>query len=199
MAGAFYDQRFGDVGIVWGVEGTAKSDGWGIAKIAKYHPEALDKMEEMLKMPIIAQSENRIKLSDGKYFMSIRKDFNGEKQNWILTAFEKEKSKSVSGRRTNLSATQSASEKTTSQNTHTANSIPKEIKSQELNLSRAERRAMGIEEPKGKTLVIDEKAVKSDVREFGRLADQVGLGFKSAKEAKAVMDKCDKSKFDCGS
>ncbi|MBP3675206.1 MAG: hypothetical protein J6I71_01900 [Campylobacter sp.] len=79
------------------------------------------------------------------------------------------------------------------------NSTPKEIKSQELNLSRAERRAMGIEEPKGKTLVIDEKAVKSDVREFGRLAHQVGLGFKSAKEAKAVMDKCDKSKFDCGS
>lgn len=69
----------------------------------------------------------------------------------------------------------------------------------EPNLSRAERRAMGIEEPKGKTLVIDEKAVKSDVREFGRLAHQVGLGFKSAKEAKAVMDKCDKSKFDCGS
>ena len=58
---------------------------------------------------------------------------------------------------------------------------------------------MGIEEPKGKTLVIDEKAVKNDVREFGRLAHQVGLGFKSAKEAKAVMDKCDKSKFDCGS
>lgn len=198
VAGAFYDERFGDVGIVWGVEGTAKSDGWGIAKIAKYHPEALDKMEEMLKMPIIAQSENRIKLSDGKYFMSIRKDFNGEKQNWVLTAFEKEESKSVSGRRTNLSATQSASEKTTSQNTHTANSTPKEIKSQELNLSRAERRAMGIEEPKGKTLVIDEKAVKNDVREFGRLAHQVGLGFKSAKEAKAVMDKCDKSKFDCG-
>lgn len=130
VAGAFYDERFGDVGIVWGVEGTAKSDGWGIAKIAKYHPEALDKMEEMLKMPIIAQSENRIKLSDGKYFMSIRKDFNGEKQNWVLTAFEKEESKSVSGRRTNLSATQSASEKTTSQNTHTTNSTPKEIKSQ---------------------------------------------------------------------
>lgn len=131
VAGAFYDERFGDVGIVWGVEGTAKSDGWGIAKIAKYHPEALEKMEEMLKMPIIAQSENRIKLSDGKYFMSIRKDFNGEKQNWVLTAFEKEESKSVSGRRTNLSATQSASEKTTSQNTHTKNSSKDEIKSQE--------------------------------------------------------------------
>ncbi|MDL0104622.1 hypothetical protein [Campylobacter vicugnae] len=153
VAGAFYDERFGDIGIVWGVEGTAKSDGWGIAKIAKYHPEALDKMEEMLKMPIIAQSENRIKLSDGKYFMSIRKDFNGEKQNWVLTAFEKEESKSVSGRRTNLSATQSASEKTTSQNTHLEkdldisakpitkgtnsplnskiNSTPKEMKSQD--------------------------------------------------------------------
>ncbi|MDY4451618.1 MAG: hypothetical protein SPE37_05830, partial [Campylobacter sp.] len=132
VAGAFYDERFGDVGIVWGAEGTAKSDGWGIAKIAKYHPEALEKMEEMLKMPIIAQSENRIKLSDGKYFMSIRKDFNGEKQNWVLTAFEKEESKSASGRRTNLSATQSASEKTTSQNTHTANSSRDEIKSQEM-------------------------------------------------------------------
>ena len=74
-----------------------------------------------------------------------------------------------------------------------------ELNQTSLNLSRAERRAMGIEEPNGKTLVIDEKAVKSDVREFGRLAHQVGLGFKSAKEAKAVMDKCDKSKFDCGS
>ncbi|MDY5466728.1 MAG: LPD23 domain-containing protein, partial [Campylobacter sp.] len=131
VVGAFYDERFGDVGIVWGAEGTAKSDGWGIAKIAKYHPEALEKMEEMLKMPIIAQSENRIKLSDGKYFMSIRKDFNGQKQNWVLTAFEKEESKSASGRRTNLSATQSASEKTTSQNTHTKNSSKDEIKSQE--------------------------------------------------------------------
>ena len=76
-------------------------------------------------------------------------------------------------------------------------SIKQAETAKEPNLSRAERRAMGIEEPKGKTLVIDEKAVKSDVREFGRLAQQVGLGFKSAKEAKAVMDKCDKSKFDC--
>ncbi|MDD5787009.1 hypothetical protein [Campylobacter lanienae] len=78
-------------------------------------------------------------------------------------------------------------------------SIKEAETAKEPNLSRAERRAMGIEEPKGKTLVIDEKAVKNDVREFGRLAHQVGLGFKSAKEAKAVMDKCDKSKFDCGS
>lgn len=78
-------------------------------------------------------------------------------------------------------------------------SIKQAETAKEPNLSRAERRAMGIEEPKGKTLVIDEKAVKNDVREFGRLAHQVGLGFKSAKEAKAVMDKCDKSKFDCGS
>ncbi|WP_086239236.1 PBECR2 nuclease fold domain-containing protein [Campylobacter devanensis] len=90
-------------------------------------------------------------------------------------------------------------DRTLSNRYDSSNSTPKEIKSQEPNLSRAERRAMGIEEPKGKTLVIDEKAVKSDVREFGRLAHQVGLGFKSAKEAKAVMDKCDKSKFDCGS
>ncbi|WP_086253656.1 PBECR2 nuclease fold domain-containing protein [Campylobacter sp. P091] len=90
-------------------------------------------------------------------------------------------------------------DRTLSNRYDSSNSTPKEIKSQGLNLSRAERRAMGIQEPKGKTLVIDEKAVKSDVREFGRLAHQVGLGFKSAKEAKAVMDKCDKSKFDCGS
>lgn len=78
-------------------------------------------------------------------------------------------------------------------------SIKQAETAKESNLSRAERRAMGIEEPKGKTLVIDEKAVKNDVREFGRLAHQVGLGFKNAKEAKTVMDKCDKSKFDCGS
>ena len=206
VAGAFHkDGR--DITLVWGVEGTGHSDGYGLAKIAKYHPEVIDKLDEIVsKGEFYKDEKGRLNIRYNDDIVGLRENWLGNKtEPWIISSYTK---KVETSKGFNSASSITPSKENYSFTTQHNGIIPNQTKnqaetaankSQELNLSRAERRAMGIEEPKGKTLVIDEKAVKSDVREFGRLADQVGLGFKSAKEAKAVMDKCDKSKFDCGS
>ncbi|MCR8679592.1 MULTISPECIES: hypothetical protein [Campylobacter] len=213
VAGAFERQEIGDIDLVWGeVTDAIKHKGYGLShildkRIYQYMQQGLSKEEakqkaiELInKLPdiikngeIIKKPNEAIQIITDDTKIVLKSNYYGEPTNkWIVTAYERlEKDLDISAKPITKSTNPPLNSK--------PNSTPKEIKSQEPNLSRAERRAMGIEEPKGKTLVIDEKAVKSDVREFGRLADQVGLGFKSAKEAKAVMDKCDKSKFDCGS
>lgn len=213
VAGAFEREGLGDIDLVWGeVTDAIKHKGYGLShildkRIYQYMQQGLSKEEakqkaiELInKLPdiikngeIIKKPNEAIQIITDDTKIVLKSNYYGKPTNkWIVTAYERlEKDLDISAKPITKGTNSPLNSET--------NSTPKEIKSQELNLSRAERRAMGIEEPKGKTLVIDEKAVKNDVREFGRLAHQVGLGFKSAKEAKAVMDKCDKSKFDCGS
>ncbi|ARR00373.1 hypothetical protein CSUIS_0546 [Campylobacter porcelli] len=213
VAGAFEREELGDIDLVWGeVTDHIKHKGYGLShildkRIYQYIQQGLSKEEaearaiELInKLPdiikngeIIKKPNEAIQIITDDTKIVLKSNYYGEPTNkWIVTTYERlEKDLDISAKPITKS--------TNSPLNSSENSTTTANKSQELNLSRAERRAMGIEEPKGKTLVIDEKAVKSDVREFGRLADQVGLGFKSAKEAKAVMDKCDKSKFDCGS
>ena len=115
VAGAFYREGIGDITLAWGEKGTGKSDGWGLAKIAEYHPEVLDKLDKLIQdLPIVKETENRYKLDNGDFFISIRKDFDGEKQNWVLTALERDES--IARRRTDLPSSQSEAEKTTSAN-----------------------------------------------------------------------------------
>lgn len=60
-----------------------------LSKIAQKHPEILWKIEHLLDtLPEISRTENRIKLDDGKYHITISRDYMWEKKNWILTAFE---------------------------------------------------------------------------------------------------------------
>ncbi len=85
VAGAFYREGIGDITLAWGEKGTGKSDGWGLSKIAEYHPEVLDKLDKLIQdLPIVKETENRYKLDNGDFFISIRKDFEGQKQNWVL-------------------------------------------------------------------------------------------------------------------
>lgn len=115
VAGAFHRDDIGDITLAWGEKGTGKSDGWGLAKIAEYHPEVLDKLDKLIQdLPIVKETENRYKLDNGDFFISIRKDFDGEKQNWVLTALERDES--IARRRTDLPSSQSEAEKTTSAN-----------------------------------------------------------------------------------
>ena len=215
VAGAFYKDGLGDIDLVWGNKEI------GLNKIIEKHSKDFESFGGVEKgLDEIIQkgkniNENGVdtiwyKKGDDYYAIGLSKGFkNKGDNNWVITAYEKKNLSDSQklkidkllngGDSKTISAYAEIKGSKTPEPTTADNSTTTANKSQELNLSRAERRAMGIEEPKGKTLVIDEKAVKSDVREFGRLADQVGLGFKSAKEAKAVMDKGDKSKFDCGS
>ena len=216
VAGAFYKDGLGDIDLVWGNKEI------GLNKIIEKHSkdfESFGGIENGLN-EIIANgkiiNENGVdtiwyKNGNDYYVVGLSKGFNGTRDNnWVITSYKKSTGyipNEVKGDTANLSAYSgkfkgeltSPHPPLTNTETIPNQNIKQAETVKEPNLSRAERRAMGIEKSKGKTLVIDEKAVKSDVREFGRLADQVGLGFKSAKEAKAVMDKCDKSKFDCGS
>ncbi|WP_244196386.1 hypothetical protein, partial [Helicobacter labetoulli] len=115
VQGAFYRDEIGDITLAWGEKGTDKSDGWGLAKIVEYHPEVIDKLDELVQnLPIVKENANRYQLENDMYKLSIRKDFEGQKENWILTAFEKDES--IARRRTDLPSSQSETEKTTSAN-----------------------------------------------------------------------------------
>ncbi|WP_459178053.1 LPD3 domain-containing protein, partial [Helicobacter bilis] len=115
VAGAFHRDDIGDITLAWGEKGTGKSDGWGLSKIIEYHPEVLDKLDKLIQdLPIVKETENRYKLDNGDFFISIRKDFEGQKQNWVLTALERDES--IARRRTDLPSSQSEAEKTTSAN-----------------------------------------------------------------------------------
>ena len=91
--GALHHNEVGDIDLVWGYEGTGKSDGFGLAKLLKYHPEVVDNLQEILNdMHIVKRSENRIQLESDKYAASVRLTWNDEKKTWLLTAFQKKSS-----------------------------------------------------------------------------------------------------------
>ncbi|EAK2206951.1 hypothetical protein BWQ71_00920 [Campylobacter upsaliensis] len=129
VAGAFYKEGLGEIDLVWGEAGSGKSDGFGLAKIVKYHPEVIDKLDDIIaNTSIVKESDNRYHLENENYKLAIRKDFEGEKTNWLLTAFEKKDS--IARRRTDLPSTQSEAEKTTSANANEI--IPQEIEQAEI-------------------------------------------------------------------
>ena len=46
---ALYNKHIGWIDLVWGYEGTKRSDGYGLSKIKKYHPEVVKKLAEIVK------------------------------------------------------------------------------------------------------------------------------------------------------
>ena len=91
--GALHHKDIGDIDLVWGKEGTAKSDGFGLAKLAKYHPEVLGNLQEILDaMVVVKRTDNRVQLESETHQASVRLTWDSEKKNWLLTAFEKKNS-----------------------------------------------------------------------------------------------------------
>ena len=90
---ALHHKDIGDIDLVWGEEGTGKGDGYGLAKLIKYHHEVLDKLQEILDdMHVVQRSENRVHLESDTHQASVRLTWDNEKKNWLLTAFEKKNS-----------------------------------------------------------------------------------------------------------
>lgn len=91
--GALHHKDIGYIDLVWGVEGTEHSNGYGLAKVVKYHPEVLGNLQDIIDdMDVITRSENRIQLESDKYQASVRLTWNNIKKTWLLTAFEKKNS-----------------------------------------------------------------------------------------------------------
>lgn len=91
--GALSHKDIGEIDLVWGEEGTGHSDGYGLAKLVKYHPEVLDNLQEILdEMQVVKRTENRINLESDKYKAAVRLTWNEQSKTWLLTLFEKKNS-----------------------------------------------------------------------------------------------------------
>ena len=102
--GALYHKDIGDIDLVWGKEGTGHSDGYGLSKLVKYHPEVLDNLQEILNdMHVVSSSKNRVNLESETHKAGVRLTWDGERKSWLLTAFKKETS--ASDKRTDTAAT----------------------------------------------------------------------------------------------
>lgn len=102
--GALHHKDIGDIDLVWGKEGTGHSDGYGLSKLVKYHPEVLDDLQEILNdMRVVSSSKNRVNLESETHKAGVRLTWDGERKSWLLTAFKKETS--ASDKRTDTAAT----------------------------------------------------------------------------------------------
>lgn len=102
--GALHHKDIGDIDLVWGKEGTGHSDGYGLSKLVKYHPEVLDNLQELLNdMRVVSSSKNRVNLESETHKAGVRLTWDGERKSWLLTAFKKETS--ASDKRTDTAAT----------------------------------------------------------------------------------------------
>ena len=93
--GALSHKAVGEIDLVWGEEGTGKSDGFGLAKLVKYHPEVLEDLQGILDdMEVVKRSANRVQLESDTHKATIRLEWDNKKKTWLLTAFEKKNSAS---------------------------------------------------------------------------------------------------------
>ncbi|MGZ3184407.1 MAG: putative barnase/colicin E5 family endoribonuclease [Telluria sp.] len=88
--GALHHPDIGDIDLVWGKEGTGKSDGYGLAKLIKFHPEVVDNLQDILSsMGVVSRSDNRIRLESSDHQAAVRLTWDGQAKKWLMTAFEK--------------------------------------------------------------------------------------------------------------
>ena len=91
--GALHHKEIGDIDLVYGKEGTGHSDGYALAKLAKYHPEVLNNLQDILDdMVVTKRSENRVQLESEKYQAAVRLTWDNKNKTWLLTMFEKKNS-----------------------------------------------------------------------------------------------------------
>lgn len=88
--GALHHPDIGDIDLVWGEEGTGASDGYGLAKLAKWHPEVLGDLQGVLSaMKVTTRSKNRVNLESADHKAGVRLTWDNQAKHWLLTAFRK--------------------------------------------------------------------------------------------------------------
>lgn len=91
--GALSHPSVGNIDLVWGEEGSGRSDGYGLSKLLKYHPEVVDNLQGILDdMSEVSRSANRVNLESDKYKAAVRLTWDEQRKTWLLTAFEKKNS-----------------------------------------------------------------------------------------------------------
>ncbi|MBT0667031.1 transglycosylase SLT domain-containing protein [Novosphingobium profundi] len=93
VKGALFHPEVGAIDVKWGVPGTGKSDGFGLSKLVKFHPEVLEDLPRLLdEMEVNPErsGNNRITLESADHKAIVRLDWEGKDQRWLLTAFRRE-------------------------------------------------------------------------------------------------------------
>ena len=82
-------KEIGDIDLPWGEAGSKRSDGVGLAKLIKWHPEVVGKLQEILNdMKTTRRTKNKIDLSSKRYKSIIKLVYDNEDKNWLLTAYK---------------------------------------------------------------------------------------------------------------
>lgn len=157
--GALHHKDIGDIDLVWGKEGTGHSDGYGLSKLVKYHPEVLDNLQEILNdMRVVSSSKNRVNLESETHKAGVRLTWDGERKSWLLTAFKKETS--ASDKRTDTAATSLEGDTALSQTEGSAAKIDNSSETAKEN---------------GEKFSLKDKKIKSVAEKFGVNEDDVAM------------------------
>lgn len=82
--------EIGDIDLVWGKAGTNRHDGYGLAKLVRWHPEVLSDLQGLIgSMRVTQRSENRVHLESEDHEASVRLQWDGQSKHWLLTAYQK--------------------------------------------------------------------------------------------------------------
>lgn len=80
--------KIGLIDVVWGKEGTGKSDGYGLAKILRFHSEVIADLPAILRNMDVAENVNgRVRLESPDHEAAVSLDWHGEQKAWLLTAY----------------------------------------------------------------------------------------------------------------
>ena len=157
--GALHHKDIGDIDLVWGKEGTGHSDGYGLSKLVKYHPEVLDNLQEILNdMRVVSSSRNRVNLESETHKAGVRLTWDGERKSWLLTAFKKETS--ASDKRTDTAATSLEGDTALSQTEGSAAKIDNSSETAKEN---------------GEKFSLKDEKIKSVAEKFGVNEDDVAM------------------------
>ncbi|WP_347249975.1 hypothetical protein [Zoogloea sp.] len=89
------------IDLVWGVPGTGASNGFGVSKLERFHPEVLPDLQGVmntLRMDPSKSGANRTVLTDpGGLHGVVALDWRGTPKDWLLTAYDKNKSPARGG------------------------------------------------------------------------------------------------------
>lgn len=87
---ALHHPEVGDIDLVWGKEGSRESNGLGLAKLVKWHPEVLTDLQAVISsLKVVERTENRVQLESETHKAAVRLEWDGKAKHWLLTAFEK--------------------------------------------------------------------------------------------------------------
>ena len=88
--GALTHPELGPIDLIWGEEGTGESNGYGLAKLVKWHPEVVDDLQNIVSsMKVVNKGKNRVLLESDDHKGVVSLNWHGATRQWLLTSYEK--------------------------------------------------------------------------------------------------------------